>query len=538
MPTLQDFLGAVPKAGSTPAPVSPPISPTTSSPGKPSLQDFLNALPPGSDHPLPDTHFLPSGAVFGPGVVVKHKSLFDQAKNALATYAAPAIGAAKEVGKEAIQATNVSTDIMDAIMGKIGVKPPSYAQHLPSPGVLNSTNSGQQGGAEAVKLLPYLAGGEGPLLAKTGLAGAVGVAASLAQGGTPKQAAVTGAINAAIPGVGEAVGLAAGPIKEAVAEKLPPDLIKTIISIPKKLYTYGKDPVQAYVDEGLTGHSVQAIAESAKKAFDPLNKAMEEITSNPTIANVKTDITSALKPINDAMDSALGKGSGKANPQLYNDLVALRDEITNTFKVGKEGQAVKGAAKSLELTPSEIKDLKTSVGVDKNWTGNPNQSTLESITGKVYNGLKTLEETATKGITDSAGNTMADLNARYGNLISFSRATNDQLLKEAAGSGTTKKLLEKAAVVAGAASQLPSAFSHPIQTATNLAMELGVYAGYKALTSPAAITRMAETLSRLSPEEATFLSTKVFPVIKALFLQSVGSGKEQTPQENPNNAKP
>ncbi len=433
----------------------------------------------------------------------------------------PAIGFAKKAASEAINLGQMGGGILNAGLKSVGVKnvmPTSSPLLEKAKTALAPTNLSQKAGGVGLDVAEFagMPEAKGGLLAKSVLGGITGTLAGAAQTGDTKQSAIFGAINAALPGAGSAIGAASAPVKEWLATKVAPGLIDSMIKPATKLFSFGKDPGKAIVDEKIVGNTFEDLGNKVISKMDSIGKNMDKVLSSPEIVSKGSqDVTPLItEPIDNAMKDAISNGE----QALYTRLLDIKNGLTKEFSE-VEGKLVPTKDKLLSLNAQGIKDLKTQVGKGMKWTGQAFDNEANKVRYEIYSNLRKAEEALAPG--------MKELNARWGNLLGAQKAIESAALRDIKKSPIGMK--EMAGGMAAATTVLPELLSGNIEkAAATLASELAIYAGAKATESPAVVTRIAKTLGNLTEEEKTALS-KAFPIFKGILMQLNAKAKPPTP---------
>jgi hypothetical protein len=232
-------------------------------------------------------------------------------------------------------------------------------------------------GMKAAELMPKL-GRVAPVLGRLG-AGALSTGAvNTAQGGSF--------------GEGALLGLGSGTFTEA-GRAIAPALAESALGVTKRLRGFGRTPGTAALEE-IRGIRPGTVAENARAALDDLTSQLEQSAARSTV-------TTSTAPAVAVVDREMSKAAQRNSKTLYDQLNAVREQLTTEFSTGK---ALGG-----QLSASRLLELKRGIGeLEGSW--NPEQrGALKGIVRKVY---KALDEELDRAVPESA-----QLNQRISSLI-------------------------------------------------------------------------------------------------------------------------
>ena len=275
-------------------------------------------------------------------------------------------------------------------------------------------------GAKAVQGVKALS--KVPKLAKlagfgTRVAGEAGTSAGLTalQGGSGEQVKEAGILSALFPIVGKGAKTVAGT--KFMTQKLPSRFLNSIIKPGESAFNFGKNPGLGVAQEGITANTRGGLLTNIFKRRQEVGTAIRSAVKEPTIASQVLDTTSALAPIDNAIQNAVKSGE----KGLVNRLLDLKRSMTREFKlVGDE--IIDVGPKNLSLNPEGILDAKIALGNNTRWTGQAFDSDINKVRVAVYKNLDSMLDRAAPGIDK--------LNSRYANLITAEKAlekTNKKL---------------------------------------------------------------------------------------------------------------
>jgi hypothetical protein len=233
------------------------------------------------------------------------------------------------------------------------------------------------------------------LAGRGALSGAGTAAVSAAQGQSPKQVAISAGAGAVSPALSDFVA-SAGP-------KAAKNIYTRLVRPGTGEFTLdeAREAGTALANEAPVAATRRGLLQKTINAKQKVGQQIGDVVSGATNAGKTVDVSSALKPIEDAMERADQAG----NPQLYRQLQDLHDSITHVFENGQ--MKTSGAAPQLQRvysllhdgqempksfvlrdltsqTPEEANLLKRNVQSDVNFT-TPNADALNS-TGKSVQG--------------------------------------------------------------------------------------------------------------------------------------------------------
>lgn len=383
--------------------------------------------------------------------------------------------------------------------------------------------------AKGVKLLTNVA--EAGKLAKT---------ATVAVNTLPKAAAealttagIVSAQNGHVDGDSVAAGIVSGALPFAgIAGKalsqgfgsgLSARIINSLIKPLAKDFSYGKNPGRAVAEEGIVASSLDDLGAKIGETLDTRVGELKQMLTAADNTGAKIDLTHTLKPIDTAIAEA--KAAPRTNSSIISRLEAVRDDLIGLTDNGS-GDMVP-TRNIASVSPTEAVDFKRLVGKLTKFTSNASDDKeVNAALKKVYGGIK--------GEVEKVAPETKDLNERIADLISAQNATkyrdviNQRLNLQRIGEG--------AAGVAG----LAAALSGGMAIIPSLVIGAGAAGFKKALSTPAAKTRMAHWLISVpSSEKAAMM--KAAPWLKAALTESLFSedqGAESTGETFPTEDQP
>jgi hypothetical protein len=220
----------------------------------------------------------------------------------------------------------------------------------------------------------------------------------------------------ALSGIGQAVlGAATAGGKEFqdyATDRLPNRMINQLIKPSVADVKFGKNPGQAILDEKITGNSLPELGEKVYDRLHDVGRQIDTTLQQPQNAGKRIDISSSLKPIEEAKAKAVKDGDGG----LYTRLVGLEKQLTMEWAPNAKGTAIKPIGpRNLSMSPYDAVKFKRAVGDSTKWTGNdPFEDQLNAVKGAVYGHVK-----------DQINQTVPEvqkLNERYSNLVGAAKA--------------------------------------------------------------------------------------------------------------------
>lgn len=183
----------------------------------------------------------------------------------------------------------------------------------------------------------------------------------------------TGAINKAQGGdfgTGTLLGAGTGALGE-VGRAIAPSLAESALGVTKRMRGFERTPGKAALEE-VGGIRPGTVAENARAK-------LADLTSQLEAAAAKSTIPTTPAPALVILDREMGKAMQQNSKALYDQLEAVREQLTTDLFTGKR---IGGA-----IPASKLLDLKRGIGeLEKGW--NPEQSgSLKGIIRKVYHAL-------------------------------------------------------------------------------------------------------------------------------------------------------
>lgn len=241
------------------------------------------------------------------------------------------------------------------------------------------------------------------LLTKSASTGAV----NAAQGGSFSGGALTGAIT---HGIGEA------------GKALAPSLMESALGVTRKMRGFGKTPGEAALNE-IEGVRPGTIAENAQEKLRQLTTELETKAAQSTVP-------ASTAPALAVLDREQAKAVSQNNKAVYDQLQAIRQQLTTEFQSGNPIPT--------QISAKQALDLKRGIGsLEKSW--NPEQrGATKGVVRKIYGALDKELDNAVPGADK--------LNQRISSLITVgNRAESTER-----GADFTQRALHRAAAHTGA----------------------------------------------------------------------------------------
>ncbi len=227
-------------------------------------------------------------------------------------------------------------------------------------------------------------------------------------------------------------------------------------------------------------------------------------------------MSSAVKPLDEAMQQAVKSNNPTLLNSLYNVKIALTHELEQKTSDSGVPQIVKGAEKNLSnIDYSQGVKILSDIADHTKFTGNPSDDkALNAAVKKAYGAARESMNSAAEKADPSLGKEVKSLNKRFGDL-SAARSSiehRDLVLKRQNILTLANKFAIPVAVVGSIA-------TGNYKTAAGVLLgELAVKAG----GSTAAKTRIAQFLERLGPEERQGILNST-PAIKNVWERLTGN---------------
>lgn len=300
-------------------------------------------------------------------------------------------------------------------------------------------------------------------------------------------------------GFGKALGMIAGePLLtgktgQFIAKKVTPALkessariVNSLIKPLLKDFSYGKNPGLGVAQEGIVANNLDELANKISVARQNKGQEISAVLAKPQYQNIKLDLSTAIAPIDEAMQTAATQNNQTLLNRLQDTKRAITQDLTLAMENGQPMIKSFGDKNLSSLTPAEATKIKTGIGDLTKWTGNISDDKLVNKALKqVYGNIK-----------EKIGNAVPEirpLNERYANLTSAEIATKyrDKIEQR-------QNLISLAPRIAGYTGALASlATGNP-----KLLMDsIAVIGAEKIMNSTILKTRLAVGLNKLSASD-------------------------------------
>ena len=346
------------------------------------------------------------------------------------------------------------------------------------------------------------------ILSRVGIGAAETAGVTALQKGTPGEIAGAGAFGALIPG-GPGKGILnsaiAKPAIKFLTESLPSRMVNSILRPVEKSFDFGRNPGQGVVGEGIT-------ANTRGQLLTKISEKKQEIGSQigTLLGRAKDKVLdlnqSVLKPIDEAIEKAVRAGE----QALVTRLQSVKDGLTKTFKLGKDGKVQITGDKNLVVNPGEAQKIKIELGQNTRWTGQAFDNDINKVRVQVYRNINNLIDGAVSG--------SIKLNQRYANLLSAEKSLerSNKNIQRLVLAG----LRQTGIGGIGFGASIVSGESFTEATLKGLA----VGAGFKLAGSVAVKTRAAKVLNSLGKTQRDTLF-EVIPGLRNLILGITEKGE-------------
>jgi len=368
-------------------------------------------------------------------------------------------------------------------------------------------------------------------------------------GGDVKKTLENAALGAAFPLAGAAIGKAVAPVKGFLSSKLPSRFINVSVLKPlEKEFRFGRDPGASVLAEGITANTKDGLFKQIVAKKRELGKLIGEKLGAPAAKGKLINIEPAIAKLDEALEVARKSGE----PAYYQRLQAIKKGLTDQLearggklaskvltpaerakvttqvsklkaersRMAQGGATRKGLDQELAaleqklspeygkkktfLSPEEAALLKTQIGEATKWTNQAFDNEVNQARVAVYRKLNDLIDLAVPGTKS--------LNARYAGMLSAEKS-----LERTMNIAERHNIIGLSPLIgAGIGATVSVASGDTSPEAIIKAMLVGGL--IKGVQSPAVLTRMAQALSALKPEERTLVA-KVMPLIKNILAE-------------------
>lgn len=319
------------------------------------------------------------------------------------------------------------------------------------------------------------------------------------------------AFGAALPVVGTALGSTMrglGNVGSKVAERTGPlseRVINSFVKPIQKFLSYGKNPAKALVDDVGAFNSFEQGIQKTRIAKDNVGKQIDQVLSSFKNKSKGITIADAVKPFDDAIQTAGRNGDQTAVSRLIEAKRILTDKLSVDPSTG---QIISSGERQLTyISPIEASQIKRQIGKITRYTGNPSDDAIVNDTfQKAYSIIK---DKIDKAIPE-----VAPLNEKWGNL-----QTAELALTYRDKIASRQNMLPLATRITGIGSLMLGVTTfNPLAIIAGL-LNFGIDA---ALSSPAFKTRLAQFLAKASVAEKEAIVKEV-PAFKQILGRVFGS---------------
>jgi hypothetical protein len=185
---------------------------------------------------------------------------------------------------------------------------------------------------------------------------------------------------------------------------------------------FGKDPVRAILDEGITGNTLEDIGNKVSDRLGEVGKQLDREAQLPANASKIVDVASALRPLDDAMLEAVKAG----DRQLFRKLRDVRSELSQNWRPFRTagGRVVlrPTGPRNMAMSPFEALTFKRQIGDRIRWTQDPVDGAVNKALANAYAEVKEATNNAVPGL--------ADLNTKYSDLVGAAQAIRRRIPTE------------------------------------------------------------------------------------------------------------
>jgi len=232
------------------------------------------------------------------------------------------------------------------------------------------------------------------------------------QAGTGDYAGAAGTLTGAAaletaPKLGTKVG-------KFVTERMPRHAVARVIRPMKRDVEFGKDPVQAILDQGITGTSLESMGRKVATKLKTVGAEIDKVVADPKYAHTKVDVSKSLAPL----DHAIREAGQAGDTALFDRLVATREQLTSNYKPFRnaQGEVVlrRVGPKNMMMAPTEVLAYKRTVGSRIRWSQDALDEPVNGALGGVYSSVK---DSLNRAVPD-----LKPLNKSYADLVAAKSA--------------------------------------------------------------------------------------------------------------------
>jgi hypothetical protein len=184
-----------------------------------------------------------------------------------------------------------------------------------------------------------------------------------------------------------------------LAETVAPESMNALLRAGKQSnYLYGKNPGRAFIDEGIKipknsitlGGQLENLHGQLEIAQDNLTAQLKTALSEPSVAAKRIDIVPGVKSAIADAKKFVSKQTGLDVPKYTDELTKLEDSILTRYD--SQGNPT-GKITGTKLSPSEVADVKKSLGKNTQWRVLPTdpeiqlKTYLNGVRKKIYGQL-------------------------------------------------------------------------------------------------------------------------------------------------------
>lgn len=369
-------------------------------------------------------------------------------------------------------------------------------------GAISKGTKALESSVQAAKLAPKLEAGL-KLGGKAAIEGVAGGAITAAQRGEfDKNTTDAAIISSLFPLTGAAYSKG-----KQIGKDFAPRIVNSLVKPLMKDFSYGANPGRAVAEEGIVANNLDELATKINSSKKRIGSEIGQITSQGTRAGKILDLSSALKPLDDAIAHA-GR-SPRTNAELISRLQNAKDDLLG--KAVDEAGNVSFTRKLSGLSPDEAFEFKKIISDITKFTGNASDdATVNKALKQVYGNTKEKLNGALSGFKSSSGKDITKLNEKYADLTSAEIATiyRDKIMERS-------NLISLPQQIAGLGTAITAFISSGGQALPTILAGASAITIEKALASPAIKTRVAAWLAKTSPEERKRIFN-IFPALKGI----------------------
>jgi hypothetical protein len=214
-------------------------------------------------------------------------------------------------------------------------------------------------------------------------------------------------------------GLGALAKSKWVTRSIPHGQITRLIRPMSGDLRFGKDPASAILEEGFVANNLEQLGDRVYDRLHEVGRDIDREAQLPANASKVVDVSSVLRPLDDAMVEAMQAG----DRALFRKLQAVRSELSQNWQAVRTpgGRVVlrPSGPRNMRMSPYEALTFKRQIGDRIRWTNDPLEGAVNQGLGEVYGRIKDQTNAAVPGL--------ARLNERYSNLVGAGKAIERRL---------------------------------------------------------------------------------------------------------------